>query len=389
MFKYWQGYEIDGSDSAYNIITPEKTKAIEVILYYLGLKTIRKKQRLAVRYKYKEKDYSRHYTEKKAYFCTADLEAFTAFLQREDLVWVEISYSYIEPGRLYPEVRREIIDIMLSLLPEQQRKPLHDPVFWEDFATRDLIEIYFDPVLAQNAYGYNDDVTGEKYHQPLIKNPFCTIEFNCCLGADFSLIAYNLKHIAQRFPEFAIDYMKDIGFIKKEYYLNGMNLYERINLQTKDFAATLKRLAEHDSFWFAHFRTNNNKDSKELLHVFRIQDGIGEWDALKIAKEYDADGNLINDFDYAYLDILKGITGGKSVFTIDEYAQYIQKLAKVDYFSDTDFTAYSSVNITFALPSGNSYRGFIRWLRTGGKLKMVLDVPLHLYDYVRKEYAVG
>ncbi|MCT4594432.1 MAG: hypothetical protein N4A57_09215 [Anaeromicrobium sp.] len=42
MFLYYDGYEIDGSDTSYNILTPEMEKLKEVVNYYLQLKIIRK-----------------------------------------------------------------------------------------------------------------------------------------------------------------------------------------------------------------------------------------------------------------------------------------------------------------------------------------------------------
>lgn len=390
MFSYWQGYEIDGSDSSYNLITPDRDKTIEILLYYLSLKTIRREQQLKVRYKYKEKSYSRQYSEAEVFFKNSAPHKLAEFLRSPDIVSAIVYYSYIEPGRLFPEVKREIIDIMISLLPKGKKKPvLHEPVLWEEFATQDNIEVFLSQEAAAQANKYSWDITGEEYNKKMLAGAFATIEFNCRIGADFGFVAYNIKHMAERFPELGIDYKTEIAFIKDDFYLSGTSIYERINIVSNDYVSTLLRFTEYEEFWFSHFRSRlGNRDSKELMQVYHIPEYISGWDSLKIAREYDSQGNLINDWDYDYLDILKGLSGGKEVFTPAEYIEYVEKLAQSKYFSATDFTAYSSVNVNLKI-KGNSFRCFVRFIKRGGKIQMVFDVPVEIYEYVKKRFFIG
>ena len=50
MFLYEQGYEIDGSDSSYNLVDSEIQKILEVVKYILNLKIVNRKNPIKIKY---------------------------------------------------------------------------------------------------------------------------------------------------------------------------------------------------------------------------------------------------------------------------------------------------------------------------------------------------
>lgn len=396
MFKYWQGYEIDGSDTSYTILTPEKSTCLEIVKYYLKLKTIDKNKPLQLSIYRKKEKYSVHFSQKEVLKIErSQLELLEEIFSDETIGKIEISYQYVSPNSLYPEIKRQIIDIVASYDEKNKNKQFHNPMLLDSLShynniNYDYIEVLFHPKIARHYYECTDDVSSSKYIDSIIKNDFFAIEVSCSMGASFGILVYNLQKISERFPELQIDAKKRI--LEFDAYFSGKKVYECINVKTNDFAQTIKRMIKQGGLVFRNYSYKSYKyyESIEELQCYNLPNAFPTNVSSHLWQHYDEGGTLLAGLEKDdALDILRGVSDGKSYFSIDEYISYVEKLAKVTYFSDNQFSAYTAVYLDYKSKFTKNEVVILLFLRKQQRLEMTLYLPSSIYEEFCRKYNVN
>lgn len=389
MFHYSRGYEIDGSDTSYNILTPERAKCLEIVDFYLRLKTVDRRGELEIDLKRQRRDYSLRSESEKFRLEGFRLEELGEMLASPEVTGCSIFYRYVPMNSLYPEVRREVVDIVArfdgTLRPGE---PLHNPVFWDEHETTDSLDLYFTPEIARRIYECTEDISTEAYFLPILEGPYVALEIGCRLGGPFGSAAWNVTKLAERFPELRIDAGDAVQKLYEDTYLGSKRLCERIEVASDDPAAILEKLASDGAvFQIGWGLRDGDTTSRDRVWPLGLPRGLAEWDSnLYDYKAYDARGFPveIDGRDYeAFYRILKGITGGKAVMTPGEYAAYVRKLAGASYFPDAEFVRLTTLWFHLQAPNGEEERCAFRCFRRDGGIAATIDVPHAMYPHVR------
>lgn len=402
MFSYRNGYEIDGSDTSYAITTPDREKCVEILSFLLRLKTVSRKRPIEATVRKKFQDYSiRRHIEEMLEIPHDEMERLSGILCDKSITSCSVSYGCQPLNALYPEVRREIVDIvaeMEGVCP----KTLNEPVFASAMEEKGEFYLSLTPDGAKALIETTEKANSEKSSFPVAQTPFFAIEIGVFLGAPFGGAAYTVKKLSERFTELNIDAKNMIRRLYEGdgFYLSDKTIYERIEIETDDPLYTLRRLASFDGFAFVSHRRRHDYDaareetSKERMELVNIPRNLAAY-ASKPTDTYEfRDGNgrldpLKSDSLAANpeLGILKWATGGDNVMNVEQYVAFAKKLLDVSYFTDSEFTHYTTAlvyidNTTTDNPS------ILRFLRKNGHIGLMLDVPCALRGYARKTYSL-
>ncbi|MDL2275796.1 hypothetical protein LJC22_06695 [Desulfosarcina sp. OttesenSCG-928-G10] len=392
MFSFWKAYEIDGSDTCYAIVTPEREKCVEIAMYWLSLKTVDRNRPVTAVLRSTYKPCSNSLKTEEKSFAHEQLDQLAALLRAPQLHSCRIKYDYVPENRLYPEVFRDVVDLVASVESGQNR-PISNPVFMNEAPFREEMDLFFHPKAAVNGYdGCPVDITSEKYTFTVREKDFFTISVGIGLGAPFGNAACNVKMLAERFPELEIDFSAVMKEMLTEC-MAGKQLYERINLGSVDITAFLERLLSHGEFAFAGPWPRQENHQRDQPVLRGVPCTMTCWNPkLHEYEVYDAQGNRLNAPD-EYLDrdkILHGLTGGKQILTVGDYADFIHKLAGTSYFSDAEFTRLSMVEVIF-MPRSDirpALSGAIKFRRSRGKVELLMDLPRAGCTEIRRSYRI-
>ena len=335
MFTYWQGYEIDGSSTAYNLFLPNRELALELFRYFLTLKIIDREAEITLSFSEANATlYHNHNKCKKKNFSYDTIAKIDTFLSDPKLNYFQLSITCVHPKRLYPQVREELFQLSrtrpgaeVALL--EYRNPTISPFYQPNLEI--TLEIYLgkpDEVIDQyqpEGLIFNESVLIQNTNQPHF-----TMELICGSTFIYEYAAYINTKLIARFPEIGIDGGIDCagGFIDGCTYAANLYDYERIILNTTEIATTIQHLLQQE--------------------VIELQKPSG-----KYGREFSACKNLVlyhlhnaADWNELYLEgkdkIIKGILSAKQEFTPEEYQTLVEKIATITLFNKTDFMHFTT-----------------------------------------------
>lgn len=365
MFEYSKGYEIDGSDTSYTIVTSERHKCLEILEYYLRQKVVHKGMPIEVTNAGgpgKKLVVGNKYTREELHHLWEDLRV-------ADITFAELKYQLVAPNCLYPEVKRDLLDELIRLAGKKPK--LVAPEFCSSYDIYESIIISLTPKAAKNAYQYSCCACGENYVKDVLETPYFTLEVLVSRNSPHQLHYYVLKKLGKAFPEMQIDSEKlfhDIMYyrVSGSVWLNH-SVFERIEVPSADHSQVLNQLATREGFEFD--RPNRHYDGKlDLANLYYLS---------------------VSKFDYEYVDVvddsrshrsdpevkmLLGMFRKTQGLTIREYMDGVNLLSDAEYFSDEIFTYYTTVCCKLLIDDCPQY-SYIKFERRNGGLVMILSVP--------------
>jgi len=370
MLQYYQSYEIDGSDTSYDLVVPEREKCIELLKFYFKLKTIHKGKPIKIHNATGKGSKSL----KNQTFMPENIENLWDIIRSYDLKFIALQYTYVAPNSLYPEVKRELIDMLLK--HAGVKHTFVNPMFSEPYHTTDYITIDFDCKPFDHRY---DLACSESYYAVVSKNtPFLNVGFDCSLGGPHELMFYGLSKIRDIFPEFEIDLHLNEELLCYYEIKWDQLIKEGIPVESMDYKYTLERILTHSSVTL-------NQDGSKQIHLTRLPSGIENFDPLKIyiTEDRSANPNGWTKDEVNWYTALKGIMG-KTTLSIADYVEKMHKLAKAEIFSDADFENYTSFNLAIQTAKDNQQNCTIKFVRTSTSPQMILLVPYKHRDRIIK-----
>lgn len=405
MFTYTQGYEIDGSDTAYHITTPERERCIEILKYLLSLKVIDRDKPIEMVLRRRKHPHAVRGVESEGIELSYDtLETLSHHLSMPGITDCMIRYSYHSLNTLYFDVKREVVDLVAAMSPETKWHQFDNPVFCDDGAFIDEIYATFTPEGTQNLVETSNRAVHRSGAIAGDTGPFA-IEIGISRGAPFGSVAYMVQKLATAFPELWVDaYTMIVSMYRNEgYTLSDKALYERIETPRENIVDALQHLVANDTIRFVSRHRINQHDTKpeetsttqmeppnlprnlatyesrpELEYEFRDPSGKFE-----ITRNYGATAA-------PEMGILKSAARGKNVLDISEYALFVRRLADATYFSDREYVNYTTVHVKIRLGGpGEEAQGLLRCIRRNGRIRPVLDVPCCAYEVAKKALNVS
>lgn len=334
MFKYYKGYEIDGSDTAYNIIIPDMKKIEEIVNYYLSLKVIHKNKKIILKFNRNSiKKYSIH-----------ELDEMWHYIYENNLKSFEIEYTYVATQNLYSEVKREIIDYLLEDIKIKPK--LIDPNFTSSKQSTDYITVncFNNKSVKVNKL---DDITSSDYHNNIIGNhKLFNINFDCSVvrGNTSVLLAYYaLRKISERFLELGINPENSINeslcsCCYDVLLINAKNhLKEEISFKSNDLIFTINKFIDCENFRFYvspyYKKLRPRKNSNEIIPVISA---IRYYDCDVMEYEvFDANKNLIDAHKTTSKNkIIAKIFKNTLFKTVEQYVDFVETLSKVKFVTN-------------------------------------------------------
>jgi hypothetical protein len=335
MFKYWEGYEIDGSSTAYNVIVPERQLIAEILQCFLNLKIIDRRAEIELR-----EDESRRQD-----FTWEELNNLCEKVANTEAKTIELSAGCIHPDQLFSQVRREVY-ALTPTRPGAEGKsypyqkptvsPLYPPALGVSFSIS--FKNQTDEVKDYQPEGL---VFNERALVSKMAEPHFTIELACGPGFIYEYAAYIMTKLAARFPEIGIDGGIDCagGFVDGCTYASNLYEYERITVsacthaRVGELALPLQRLMDSKVIIPA---ARSGKYGRDLVLALKLS--LYNTFGLDKAKD-------------EYLDtaakIVKGIAAGKNDFSTAEYGELVRKIAAVDVLREGEFTFYCICGVFF------------------------------------------
>ncbi|MDR2918043.1 MAG: hypothetical protein LBV72_01580 [Tannerella sp.] len=370
MIEYWQGFEIDGSDTSYNLVVPEREKCIDLLRYYFKLKVIHKGKPVKI-YRARGKGTGELVNQ---VFMPENMEDLWDIIRSYDLKFLELEYTYVAPNSLYPEVKRELIDMLMK--QSGIKHTFVKPMFPERYYIVSYISVDFDSKPSPHHY---EMACSESYYAVVSKNsPFLNVIFDCSLNGPYELMFYGLSKIKDAFPEFEIDMHLNEDLLCYYDVKWDELIKEGIPVESTDYVFTLERILSYPAVML-------NQDDNKQIHLRRLPGGIKNFDPLKIYinEKSPADAGGWTKDEVNWYTALKGIMG-KSTFSITEYVEKVQKLARAEIFSDADFENYTSFDFTIQIDKDSTQYCTIKYVRTSTDPEMIMLVPYKHRDRIMK-----
>jgi len=330
LFTYWQGYEIDGSSTAYNLIVPTRELALEVLRYFLALKIIDREAEIWLSFS-KVNDPNKCQKKNFSYAASGEIDDF--FLNPE-LNYFQLDVSCVHPKRLYPQVREELFQLTKTRPGREEsslqyKNPTISPFYAPNLEVS--LEIYLGkPDVVIDDYQTEGLIFNEAVLLKNLSQPHFTIELVCGPAFIYEYAAYINTKLAARFPEIGIDGGIDCagGFVAGCTYASNLYDYERITINTTAIATTIKDLLQQE---LLQFQKPSGKYGREFAAcenlVLYYLDHAADWDELNLeGKE----------------QIIKGILAGKQEFTPEEYQALVEKITTITLFNKVDFMHYTT-----------------------------------------------
>ena len=244
MFLYWDGYEIDGSDTDFEIILPESVQVLEFVDCYLSMPifcNVPKPEYLCC-YNgswHKNRDKSVNLETLRSKLLANDYEVITITLncQHLDLLSKEIQSEIYGKG-----ASRKSIDILNE--PSEMEDDF-DYTKAENPCLEPVVQTFFD----RGGMTAQLSITNE--------NNGTVLCLNVGPGAYFEYTMYILDYMRERFPSVKMDLEDGFSMSCCNFHPSSMYRYEKVIVPVKyNLNHTLKHLTEHGlmSFRMSHHK---------------------------------------------------------------------------------------------------------------------------------------
>jgi hypothetical protein len=245
MFIYWDGYEIDGSDTSFDIILPQNRQAKEFVDCFMSIPLF--SDRIKPYYAF-TKSYSRNYSEKKC-----GRTAFEERLLSGDYKKLAITLNCKHLEECPAEFREEVYKFSETRDPHEKsygiaENPCTPPEIQQVYTRGSM-------TVDLNIYGKNKPHTdwriqdGYCHNLELFETDGYSFEIECGPGFYYEYAMYIMEHLREHFPGLATAGGLDCngGWTGGCTYANSLYGYERILLPVEYSVKNLmKRLTEYD-----------------------------------------------------------------------------------------------------------------------------------------------
>lgn len=247
MIEYWQGFEIDGSDTSFNIMLPEKARVAELGLFFCKLPLLRK-----VRLHIIGND------------TFSDLKEIEQHLANENISGFTIDAECIHPEVLPDDLKEKIY--ALSESRKQRHQQVHTDTKDENSSEMPDHTKAVNPSVGLSNFPFEitlsyEGHTGDDFHRPegYLINPenYTTsislpennaiLYLHCPVSSIYEYFAYVVNIMVERFPEISVDGGLDCagGFLYGCTYSTYLYEYECLTLKTgSDKPQSIKQLLD-------------------------------------------------------------------------------------------------------------------------------------------------
>ncbi len=370
MFKSWRGYEIDGSDSSYNIYSPNKARLIEFVKYYLNLKTIDRHATFFIQ--------SFVYRKVVASVEVGFDELFNAITTacNSDAEHVKIGFQFVAFDKLYPEVKRDII----SFIGGKQGETNYTRPVVSDYSADSCIDIYLSSRLISKTHFDPMSLSNEAYVERVLSSEYFVLDICSPIGDQVEVFKYNSHKMQEAFPEFEIDNYEIDDFVNWHGCMSSIVINERLYVKANDYSEVFN-LVETDSeltYNYDHFRIEYKRVKMpekldNLLFLHELPD------------LHDYKKNVNNPC--PPYDIIYGLGYLSTFMTSSDYLCFIEKLNGVTYFSDYEFKKYTKFYCNITL-RGETHKLLISFMRDKGTPIMCMDVPPQILEQVKRKFSM-
>lgn len=253
MFKYWQGYEIDGSDTSFNIVVPNREALREVAAFYLSLPLWDRSRGMTWDAATSDVWAPHRDEELQSPF---DADAVLASIESPD--WGGEGYlvtGCLDPELLEGDLKREVYALSSTRPGEEEPdyRGVHPGVGLGRFYDAFNVGLIFGP--RSSVQGYYVDDEGTAINRGMILNAGALDEnarrpdradlsLTCGPSFIYEYAAYIVTKLVERFPEIGIDGGLDCagGFTEGCTYSTGLYACERFLFETESVADLTERL---------------------------------------------------------------------------------------------------------------------------------------------------
>ncbi len=394
MFEYFTGYEIDGSDTSYSLITPNFEKLKEMLRFFFSLKIINKNKPIIINSATKKvngKNKKIDELSNKKYTKDGIDNLFNDLL-KYSVESFRIKYTYVNVENLYPEIKRELIDFLLSSDEAVKSNNYTNPIF-----TR--INYYYDNVIgvsatdfidvtSQGDLDYYDDLTPEKLLKLYMVGDYYNISFDLSVVHGYVsplLPYYAMEKISKKFPEYELNPFQDYdeinccGKLNTKFEINEcieISPLKLIEFLRKDIVYCVEVIDNQEPIYIT--KDKENKNSKKVSveenatkvytsHILSKRSVFKKYipysnkakeETLNFkGLEYDL-GKNIYPKEYKLCSLLyKYIDGNSDYITIENYIKLSKEMANLNYFKDIEIKKYTTIYLQI-FESVNSERCF-------------------------------
>ncbi len=367
MFEYYKGYEIDGSDTSYDLLTPNFEKLKEMFLYFINLDVINKSKPITVinigtlNSKVHRKEIERDLIGKQYTIENYD-ELFNDIL-KYDLSSVTFKYYYVAVEKLSLKLKKELIDLLLNSSLETKslkyNKPVIDSRWWNldngNFETqKDQITMFssskawldtcFKPI------DYDSEKVANSYN---INFTVSTIQGNVspCLAY------YVLEKISKRFLEYNINAFEDFQELNCCGKIDvKRDVSESMNVSIEEARYLLKY---HKIKFFSEME--ESFDEVYLDNLYQYVDTFNEnmynydreiyyeaIDSLIFEDNKHLLGKQIYQKEYNLYNFIKqNINSDSEHLTISEYLKFCQSIAEFNNLSNLEIKKFTTIYFEF------------------------------------------
>ncbi len=369
MFEYYKGYEIDGSDTSYSLLTPNFEKLKEMLKFFFSLKVIdknkmirlknakRKDEKYAVnniRYKIDElegKKYSRE-----------NIDELFDDLIKYDVDYVTIIYHYVKIESLFPEVKRELIDYIIAANKDLNLE-YHNPVLFGSLSDSTEEELYIN--FKPNIDRYGNDLTPDSLTQLFIKDEYYSLDFALSVvtgGIPSILPYYIMEKFSERFPEYGLNAFEDYNDINccGKVYVDSA-IYECFEILPEDFNKIFSnekfRFIEWEGYRDYKYIENDKIYANEVLRLQKYYYSV-------LHKEYkEEDGVFLDSYglgksvyskQFTIYSLLKRyIKDDTNYVSYDDYVNFCKDLSEKMKLKVVEIKAYTNITLHISKNDGS------------------------------------
>lgn len=417
MFEYYKGYEIDGSDTYYSLLTPNFEKVKEMITYVLSLKIVDKNKPITIKKANKNKRYVTKDFGRKEYF---EGEELPDLVDRDydknnleelfyDLFEYEVSdfrleFVYVNIENLYPDIKREIIDMILEERGSVKKYHFKNPVLtrmWSNFdrglnyQVGELIDCYFIPQKLKNSiFDESRTLTPIDKIEEYTKESYFNVDFcvSTVMGGVQPLLSYYvLKKLTLRFPEYEIKALETLNKISC-YKLNVNDyIFESLQISPKDIEHMLSNqlISFNKTEWVNEGRTRHVNQiliDKGYLYLKQILDFEWYCDETNL--------NAINyrdehPLEYKLNKLLRNYYDPTTKYiSIENYIKFCEKLYELNYLASNDIRKFTTSYFLLkeTVNSEMTYECKVRFNVKEGKKIFEVIVPYECREWLVNRY---
>lgn len=242
MFLYWDGYEIDGSDTDFNIVLPESVQISELADCFLGLPVFDKEQKPEFVFNKGNKQKKISYHEWKKVLLNGD---FTS---------IYITINCLHPEELPEELRQKIYSISERREPREEawgkvEHPCTPPVKQHYYTRGDMTVMFF---VGRETVSADEELDGYITNVELIQNSkemLPCVRLNMGPGFYYEYAMYIVDSLRDSFPSVATYGGLDCegGWTFGCTYADSLYLYEKLEIPVRySIKNTLKHYCDCD-----------------------------------------------------------------------------------------------------------------------------------------------